>query len=60
VAVPVPELVEDQAVTLVARWGGQLDVRPITATGPGELSAETVAGYIAKYATKSTEAWAPH
>jgi hypothetical protein len=55
VAVPVPELVEDQAVTLVVRWGGQPDIRPIAATGPGDLSAEAVAGYIAKYATKSTE-----
>jgi hypothetical protein len=55
VAVPVPELVEDQAVTLVVRWGAQLDLRPITQAGPGELSAEAVAGYIAKYATKSTE-----
>jgi hypothetical protein len=55
VAVPVPELVEDQAVTLVVRWGRQLDVRPIAQAGPGELSAEAVAGYVAKYATKSTE-----
>jgi hypothetical protein len=55
VAVPVPELDEDQAVTLVVRWGGQPDVRPIAAAGPGELSAEAVAAYIAKYATKSTE-----
>src|SRR5215207_8102399 len=40
-----------------ARWGEQLDVRNIT-TGEdqaGELSAEQVAGYIAKYATKATE-----
>jgi hypothetical protein len=44
-------------VTLVARWGEQLDVRHITeATDEGELSAEQVAGYVAKYATKSTEA----
>jgi hypothetical protein len=55
VAVPVPELVEDQAVSVVVRWGGQPDVRPIAAAGPGELSAEAVAAYIAKYATKSTE-----
>jgi hypothetical protein len=40
-----------------ARWGEQLDVRNITrADGDGgELSAEQVAGYIAKYATKATE-----
>ena len=56
VAVPCPA-VEDQAVTLVARWGEQLDVHPITEAGDeGELSAEQVAGYVAKYATKGTEA----
>jgi hypothetical protein len=48
---------EDQGVTLVARWGEQLDVRHITEAGDeGELSAEQVAGYVAKYATKGTEA----
>jgi hypothetical protein len=51
VAVPVPELAQDQAVTLVVRWGAQLDIRPIATSGPGELSAEAVAGYVAKYAT---------
>jgi hypothetical protein len=57
VAVPCPMVDEDQGVTLVARWGEQLDVRHITETGDeGELSAEQVAGYIAKYATKATEA----
>jgi hypothetical protein len=57
VAVPCPMVDEDQGVTLVARWGEQLDVRHITETGDeGELSAEQVAGYVAKYATKSTEA----
>jgi hypothetical protein len=42
-----------------ARWGEQLDVRNITrADGDGgELSAEQVAGYIAKYATKATESF---
>jgi hypothetical protein len=55
VAVPVPELDSDQAVTLVVRWGAQPDVRPIATTGPGELSAEAVAAYVAKYATKGTE-----
>jgi hypothetical protein len=42
-----------------ARWGEQLDVHNIT-TGDdqaGELSAEQVAGYIAKYATKATESF---
>jgi hypothetical protein len=57
VAVPCPVPDEDQDVTLVARWGEQLDVRHITEAGDnGELSAEQVAGYVAKYATKSTEA----
>jgi hypothetical protein len=57
VAVPCPMVDEDQAVTLVARWGEQLDVRHITEAGDDqELSAEQVAGYVAKYATKSSEA----
>jgi hypothetical protein len=57
VAVTCPEVDEDQGVTLVARWGEQLDVRHITeATDEGELTAEQVAGYVAKYATKGTEA----
>jgi hypothetical protein len=57
VAVPCPMVDEDQGVTLIARWGEQLDVRHITEVGDeGELSAEQVAGYVAKYATKSTEA----
>jgi hypothetical protein len=44
-------------VTLVARWGEQLDVRHITEAGDEqELTAEQVAGYVAKYATKATEA----
>jgi len=57
VAVPCPAVDEDQDVTLVARWGEQLDVHQITEAGDeGELSAEQVAGYVAKYATKATEA----
>jgi hypothetical protein len=57
VAVPCPAVDEDQGVTLVARWGEQLDVHHITEAGEeGELSAEQVAGYVAKYATKGTEA----
>jgi hypothetical protein len=57
VAVPCPAVNEDQAVTLVARWGEQFDVHPITEAGAeGELSAEQVAGYVAKYAIKGTEA----
>jgi hypothetical protein len=56
VSVPCPALDEDQGVTLTARWGEELDVRLITADDGGELSAEQVAGYVAKYATKGTEA----
>ena len=41
----------------IARWGAQLDLRTIRQAGPGELSAEAVAGYIAKYATKATESY---
>jgi hypothetical protein len=42
-----------------ARWGDQLDVRNITRGDDEarELSAEQVAGYIAKYATKATESF---
>jgi hypothetical protein len=44
-------------VSLTTRWGEQLDIRHITEAGDeNELSAEQVAGYVAKYATKSTEA----
>jgi hypothetical protein len=58
VSVPCPAVDEDQGVTLTARWGEQLDVRHITEAGDDdqELSAEQVAGYVAKYATKATEA----
>jgi hypothetical protein len=42
-----------------ARWGIQLDVRNITRSDDQaeELSAEQVAGYIAKYASKATESF---
>jgi hypothetical protein len=42
-----------------ARWGEQLDVRNLTRADDlaEELSAEQVAGYIAKYATKATESF---
>jgi hypothetical protein len=57
VALPCPTVDEDQGVTLVARWGEQLDVHQITEAGDErDLSAEQVAGYVAKYATKATEA----
>jgi hypothetical protein len=57
VRVPCPS--EEGEPGRYARWGEQLDVHNITrADGDqaGELSAEQVAGYIAKYATKATEA----
>jgi hypothetical protein len=56
VVVPCPMVDEDQGVILVARWGEQLDVRHVDGDDGGELSAEQVAGYVAKYATKGTEA----
>jgi hypothetical protein len=58
VRVPCPSL-DDGGPARYARWGEQLDVHNIT-TGDdpaGELSAEQVAGYIAKYATKATESF---
>jgi hypothetical protein len=57
--VACPTLDEDQGVTLVARWGEQLHVRHLTRDDGQDdkrLSAEQVAAYVAKYATKSTEA----
>jgi hypothetical protein len=58
VRVPCPPL-EDGGPERYARWGEQLDVRNITRGDDeaGELSAEHVAGYIAKYATKATESF---
>jgi hypothetical protein len=58
VIVPCPPL-DDGGPGRYARWGEQLDVRNITADSEqaGELSAEQVAGYIAKYATKATESF---
>jgi hypothetical protein len=56
VTVPCPAVDGDQGVILTAGWGEQLDVRHIGGDDGGELSAEQVAGYVAKYATKSTEA----
>jgi hypothetical protein len=56
--VPCPPL-QDGGPDRYARWGEQLYVHNITeADGEaGELSAEQVAGYIAKYATKATESF---
>jgi len=36
-------------------WGEQVDIRLITMRGHGEVTDEMAAGYLAKYATKSTE-----
>jgi hypothetical protein len=57
VRVPCPPVDRDPG--RYARWGEQLDVRNITVDSDqaGELSAEQVAGYIAKYATKATESF---
>jgi hypothetical protein len=56
VRVPCPPL--DDGPGRYARWGEQLDVRNISRNDQaGELSAEQVAGYIAKYATKATESF---
>jgi hypothetical protein len=58
-AVRVPCPAVDGGPERYARWGEQLDVRNITTAEDqaGELSAEQVAGYIAKYATKATESF---
>jgi hypothetical protein len=57
-AVRVPCPAVDDQPERYGRWGEQLDVRNITAGDEaGELSAEQVAGYIAKYATKATESF---
>ncbi|HZD69719.1 MAG TPA: replication initiator, partial [Actinomycetes bacterium] len=56
VAVPWPCRIEASAAAPAARWGDQLEIHRIAARhGPDDLSAETVAAYIAKYATKSAE-----
>jgi hypothetical protein len=59
VRVPCPAL-EDGGPDRYARWGDQLDIHNITTDSDdqaGELSAEQVAGYIAKNATKATESF---
>src|SRR4029453_11980866 len=59
VRVPCPPL-EVGGPERYARWGEQLDVHNITREDEdqaGELSAEQVAGYIAKYATKATQSF---
>lgn len=37
-------------------WGHQVDVHTVATTGDGQIHESKVAGYLAKYATKSTEA----
>ncbi|MEU8340035.1 replication initiator [Micromonospora tulbaghiae] len=37
-------------------WGDQVDLEPIATDGSGDVTDGMVAGYLAKYATKSTEA----
>jgi hypothetical protein len=59
VAVACPPVGDNEGVTLVARWGEQLHIRHITRDDSQDdkrLLAEQVAGYVAKYATKATEA----
>src|ERR687898_235823 len=59
-AVRVPCPAVDDGPERYARWGEQLDVHNITRDRDGEvgeLSAEQVAGYIAKYASKATESF---
>ncbi|HET9443564.1 MAG TPA: replication initiator [Acidimicrobiales bacterium] len=51
-AVSAPAPAADGSATTL-RWGSQLDVRVIAA--PASLSRGAVAGYVAKYATKSTD-----
>ena len=51
VTAKVPAYADHPERTL--RWGDQLDIRPITMNG--DLTDQTVAGYIAKYATKAAE-----
>lgn len=40
-------------------WGPQLDIRTVRMSGAGEITDAAVASYLAKYATKSTEAVGP-
>jgi hypothetical protein len=56
VRITLPLEDDPAGLQLAAGWGGQLDVRRIAADNGEKLTEEQVAGYIAKYATKSTEA----
>ncbi len=53
VTTPIPAT--GDGLARVARWGEQLDIRHIHDQGVDTLTAEVVAAYVAKYATKSTE-----
>jgi hypothetical protein len=44
------------STTWTLTWGTQLDIRPVASLAAGEIISEAVAAYLAKYATKSTEA----
>jgi hypothetical protein len=54
-AAAVRYVVDLPAGTVALRFGMQTDVQPINGGPAGELTPERVAGYIAKYATKSAE-----
>lgn len=54
--VECPELAVLGRADTRLRWGSEIDVRAIRGGGPGELSNEAVAAYVAKYATKFSEA----
>jgi hypothetical protein len=53
--VRVPTAASRVTAGRVLRWGRQIDVRSIT-VGGGDVSDVVIARYVAKYATKSTEA----
>jgi hypothetical protein len=46
----------DTGHTWPIHWGSQLDVRPVGGLDGADLTSEAVAAYLAKYATKATEA----
>jgi len=45
----------DQPEGWLIQWGHQLDIREVRLNVDGEITESAVAGYLAKYATKSTE-----
>jgi hypothetical protein len=58
-AAVVVKTVRPDGEPLRLRWGGQVDIRPITREhaledDDGQISEQRLAGYIAKYATKGT------